>query len=121
MELPEEINIEQLGEVMEHLSPSDYLSTLDRNRPYNGQPHTDTGERGKQLISGLTMRDVRDCFVKACYHSSGLNAEEYPRSVYELPWEDMDPIAISQNLTCWIERYMGIFPNIPSLEVENGD
>lgn len=44
-------------------SSSDYRN--DRERPYNGQSHTDEGERGKQLVSGLTMRDLKDCLIKA--------------------------------------------------------
>lgn len=36
--------------------------TLDRDRPYLGQPHTFTGERGKQEVFGVTMRDIRDIF-----------------------------------------------------------
>lgn len=31
---------------------------MDRDRPYNGQTHTDYGERGKTFVDGLTMRDV---------------------------------------------------------------
>src|SRR4030042_7103861 len=44
-------------------SCSDYRN--DKGRPYNGQPHTDDGERGKTLINGLTMRDIKDCLIKA--------------------------------------------------------
>lgn len=44
-------------------SSSDYRN--DRERPYNGQAHTDEGERGKQLVTGLTMRDLKDCLIKA--------------------------------------------------------
>jgi hypothetical protein len=42
---------------------SDYRN--DRERPYNGQSWTDEGERGKTEIKGLTLRDVRDCLIKA--------------------------------------------------------
>jgi len=42
----------------------DSAFTMDRDRAYNGQLHTDCGERGKTLVEGLTMRDVSDCFVK---------------------------------------------------------
>ena len=106
-------NSDDLNNLIENLNDPTYLSTLDRNRPYDGQSWTDAGERGKQVISGITMRDLRDCFIMACFHSSGLLPEEYPRTIYELPWEDIDPMAVSQNLVCGIERYMGIFPNIP--------
>ncbi len=104
---------------IEQISDPTYLSTLDRGRPYNGQPHTDAGERGKQEISGITMRDLQDCFIRACFHGSGLRSDEYPRTIYELPWDDIDPMAIAQNLGCEVERYMGIFPNVPKLECQN--
>lgn len=42
---------------------SDYRN--DRERPYNGQSWTDEGERGKTEVRGLSMRDIRDCFIKA--------------------------------------------------------
>ena len=95
-----------------------------RNRPYDGQPHTDHGERGKTLIAGLTMRDVADCFNRACALSQGhTNPDEYERAnngelvdLYKLNWQDFDPGAIGQNLTCEIERMMGIFPNVPKIE-----
>ncbi|MEJ7830279.1 MAG: hypothetical protein WKF91_18870, partial [Segetibacter sp.] len=48
---------------------SDYRN--DRERPYNGQSWTDHGERGKQEVKGLTMRDISDCFIKALLKSSG--------------------------------------------------
>lgn len=109
----EGMNIEELGDIFEKLDPSDYITAkMDRNRPYDGQPHTDTGERGKEIIKGLTMRDVRDCFVVGCFEASGLPPSKYPSSLYELPWDEMDPLAVCQNMTCEIERKMGIFPNI---------
>lgn len=49
-------------EIWSEHSSSDYRN--DRERPYNGQMHTDEGARGKQLVTGLTMRDVKDCFIK---------------------------------------------------------
>lgn len=42
----------------------------DRERPYNGQSWTDDGERGKTEVKGLTMRDLRDCLIKAMFHAS---------------------------------------------------
>ena len=44
---------------------------MARSRPHNGQFHTDDGERGKQEIRGVTMRDVRDCFMRAVALASG--------------------------------------------------
>ena len=49
-------------------SSSDYRN--DRERPYNGQPQTSDGIRGTQLVSGLTMRDLDDCLIKAMLISS---------------------------------------------------
>lgn len=49
-------------------SNSDYRN--DRERPYNGQIHTDDGQRGSQLVEGLTMRDIKDCLIRAMLISS---------------------------------------------------
>ena len=92
----------------------------DRDRPYDGQIHTYEGERGRQEVSGVTMRDLVDCYVRACFDASGLPSSGWPGSIYGLPWDDMDPLAIVQNLTCWVERYMGIFPNVPRV-IEDGE
>lgn len=35
-----------------------------------------------------------------------------PQDVYKINWDKIDPLAIAQNLTCEIEKMMGIFPNI---------
>ncbi|MFW6272882.1 MAG: hypothetical protein ACOC2U_03785, partial [bacterium] len=45
-------------------------------RPYNGQPHTDQGERGRTEVKGLTMRDIQDCFVKAVLDSAPTETTE---------------------------------------------
>ena len=98
-----------------------------RTRPYAGQPHTDYGERGKTEIKGLTFRDLRDCYVRACCLSApgarslwhdeaadGENARLAENDIYALPWgSKMDPVAIAQNLSFEIEKLMGIYPNIP--------
>lgn len=108
---------------------------MRRDRPYNGQSHTVKGIRGAQEVYGVTMRDIRDAFIRAfiishpCYepesltpiepnYTLGENCNKGPdaciceNDVYTLKG-DFDPIAISQNLTCEIEKLMGIFPNIP--------
>lgn len=132
---------------------SDYRN--DRERPYNGQSWTVEGERGKTKVKGLTMRDIRDCLIKAmlisspsnkylnedfnkCWEYSGdtvkptqylldhQNESDFistkvelgtwrPQDVYKINWNDVDPLAIAQNLTCEIEKMMGIFPNIDTL------
>lgn len=102
-----------LARELERISPSSMAAHLDPTRPYDGQPHTDQGERGRQQVHGLTMRDLRDCFVRACYESSGLAIEEWPGTVHELP--ELDLIAVAQNLGCNVEKAMGIYPNVPRL------
>ena len=138
-------------------SSSDYRN--DRERPYNGQEHTDDGIRGKQLVEGLTMRDIKDCLIKAMLISSAsdkyLEVDTFmkcwdfttepstptqflldhqdepdfisnkvkigswrPQDVFKINWDNIDPLAIAQNLTCEIERMMGIFPNISKLNNE---
>ena len=111
-------NSEKIREAIELVSPSNYLDTLDRERPYNGQPWTEAGIRGKQEVSGITMRDIRDCYIKACFECSDLSPSEYPKSIFELDWDRIDPIAVIQSTLCHIERYMGIFPNTPKLSFE---
>jgi hypothetical protein len=98
---------------------------LDPQRPYDGQPHTDQGERGKTFVNGLTFRDVCDCFVIGWLQASGRSslAESGAASyndVYEpgvkmdgSPDDDIDPLAVMQNMACEMERRMGIFPNLP--------
>jgi hypothetical protein len=135
---------------------SDYRN--DRERPYNGQPWTDDGERGQTEVKGLTMRDIRDCLVKAILASSPCDEYLNPRNfkkcwdyiqqppkatqflldrqkdhpeylctkvetgtwryqdIYQIDFSKIDPGAIAKNLTCEIEKMMGIFPNVPKLE-----
>ena len=117
---PREIgSMEELAKLFEQASPSDLLTTMYADRPYDGQSHTDTGWRGRFEVKGLTFRDLRDCYVRACFLSSGLPAEQYPRSLYDLPWDKMDPLAVWLNMACEIERRMGIFPNLPPELVEH--
>lgn len=116
-------------------SSSDYRN--DRERPYNGQPWTDQGERGKTEVKGLTMRDIADCIVKAFLLSSCTDDKQafdyacktegrvitpYEKAetgtwryqdMYEIDLSKISPGAVIQNATCEIEKMMGIFPNIP--------
>lgn len=108
---------------------------MQSDRPYSGQPHTIDGIRGSQLINGITMRDIRDAYIRAviishpCYKEGTLNllepnytlnneAKKGPNAcicgndLFTLKG-NADPIAIIQNLTCELEKLMGIFPNIP--------
>lgn len=106
---------DRLAREIERISPSDYLTALDRLRAYDGQPHTSLGERGATEIKGITMRDLRDCFIRACFEVSTLSPKDYPRSLYDLDWEKIDPLAIIQDTLCWVEKYMGIYPNVPEI------
>lgn len=106
---------------------------MRRDRPYNGQSHTDTGIRGATEIKGVTMRDLRDAYVRAycmamgATHESnmpfydeaekGEHAALCENDIFRLKG-DVDPLAVCQNLTCEIERLMGIFPNLPPSEAQ---
>lgn len=111
---------------------------MRRNRPYNGQPHTNTGIRGATEINGLTFRDLRDCFIRAVLLSTGAETIDgvnmRPRyeeackgedaalcesDLYGFNLDRLDPIAICQNLCCEVEKAMGIFPNVPELREKN--
>jgi hypothetical protein len=102
---------------------------MRRDRPYSGQLHTDTGVRGATKIEGVTFRDLRDCFIRAvCLSAGHLDKELYAEAdkgedaalcendLYKLDLNQLDPMAIFQNLSCEVERIMGIFPNVPKLE-----
>lgn len=103
---------------------------MRRDRPYSGQPHTDTGIRGATEVKGVTFRDIRDCFIRAYVLSNGIdNPEFYAEALkgeHAAICEDdlfqmkgsVDPLAVCQNLCCEIERVMGIFPNVPKLTYE---
>jgi len=94
-----------------------------RNRPYSGPVQTAYGERGKTLVTGLTMRDIADCYVMGVLLSS-YPAPEYgkvadgtwePNDLYALDLNKLDPVAIQQNMSCCIEKMMGIYPNVPAM------
>ncbi len=57
--------------------------SLDRNRDYDGQPHTDSGTRGKTEVKGLTMRDVSDCIVLAFLDSAGFMGLEIKNPIHD--------------------------------------
>lgn len=106
---------DELPTIMEGICPTSLAEAMDRDRPYSGQPHTDHGKRGETFVQGLTYRDVRDCFIRACYDASGMEPKDWPGSVDDLPWERMSPIAVQQNMSIWMEKYQGIYPNVPRI------
>jgi len=108
---------------------------MRRDRPYSGQPHTNTGIRGATEIKGITFRDLRDCFIRAVLLSTGAetidgkdmrplyeeackgeNATLCENDLYGFDLNALDPMAICQNLACEVERIMDIFPNVPQLQ-----
>ena len=93
---------------------------MDRDRPYNGQAHTNNGIRGKTMVEGLTMRDVADCMVRGFLDAAGIESENpIHDDIYKINIDGLDPGAVIQCSICWIEKYMGIYPNVPKLEVDD--
>ena len=99
--------------------------SMDRNRPYSGQEHTDQGKRGKTLVEGLTMRDICDCFIRGVMLASGHvvpnkyneackgeKAHLDSNDLFGFDLDKIDPLAASQNMSCEIEKMMGIYPNV---------
>lgn len=114
---------------------------MQRDRPYNGQPHTCTGQRGATEVKGITFRDLRDAFIRAYimsheFYKAGTIEEVQPNAtlsreaekgpdaaiceddVYKLQGT-IDPMALAQNLGLEVERLMGIYPNVPKLTFKN--
>ena len=117
--------MQELSNFIDEVTGSN-IKNLRRDRPYNGQMHTDTGERGKQIVSDVTMRDLRDCLLRSFFLCSGhISYERYEEAnkgegaqlcdndLYGWNLDDIDPVALMQNFTCEVERIMGIFPNVP--------
>ena len=104
---------------------------MQRSRPYGGQMHTSTGQRGATEIKGVTFRDLRDCYIRARCLAMGANCPENmpyyneaqkgesaalcENDVYKLKGE-ADEMAVFQNFACEVEKIMGIYPNVPALE-----
>jgi len=114
------------GQIEGELGFNDH--NMRRDRPYNGQPHTNTGERGRTEVKGVTFRDLRDCFIRAFFLSSshvnpvtyeeackGENAVLCENDLYGWDLNQLDPVAVFQNFSCEVERLMGIYPNVPQL------
>lgn len=97
--------------------------SLERDREYNGQSHTDSGVRGKTIVSGLTMRDISDCIVRGFLDAAGLGDTVYPirDDIYRIDLDKIDPGAVINNTMCWVEKYMGIYPNVPKVKKESNE
>jgi hypothetical protein len=102
-------------------------NAFDPKRPYNGQCHTDFGERGKTIVIGLTMRDIVDCYCKGLLlatmpETDLLEDKTLSRDHSDWEYNDIykvrmaiDPGAVHQNMMCEVEKMMGIYPNVPKL------
>lgn len=91
--------------------------SLDRKRPYDGQPHTSQGERGKKSVEGLTMRDIADCIVRGFLTCGGIERKlPIHDDIYSIDLSNIDPGAVIQNAMCNVEKMMGIYPNIKKLK-----
>ena len=105
--------------------------TTDSDRPFTGQSHTNNGERGKTEVTGIRFRDLADCVVKAWIDTANHTIEESEladelrrrandgtlnyNDVFKLKCGDVDPLALVQNVSCRVEKAMGIYPNVPPL------
>lgn len=81
-------------------------------------------ERNQIEVKGLTFADINECYYLAIMDSADEDIARKemdkwektgkidPNFVFKLNWKKIDAIAIRQNLNCWIERKMKIFPNI---------
>lgn len=122
---------EPLPEPLKTIADAIYAAddhTTDPSRPFDGQPHTDQGERGKTLVTGLTFRDVCDCYVLGFLMATGCSslAESGTATyndVYVAAKQDpgFDPLAVMQNMACEMEKRMGIYPNVPRPTYEGSD
>ena len=83
---------------------------INETPPYNGQPHTSYGERGKVEIKGIKFSDLYQA-ISVAIKQSCVNEEEFDK----IP---IDVEAVAQNLNCNVEKLMGIFPNIEKLHQE---
>lgn len=96
--------------------------SLERDRLYDGQPHTGQGERGKTLVVGLAMRDISDCIVRGFLDAAGIERGlPIHDDIYTIDLPDLDPGAVIQNALCHVEKMMGIYPNVPELKGETHD
>jgi hypothetical protein len=102
---------------------------MSRTRPYTGKEHTFTGVRGSTELKGITIRDLRDVFIRAIFESAyeqspelyeeaikGPEGKICSNDLYTLDFNRIDPTAIFQNFACGIEQLMGIYPNVGTLK-----
>jgi hypothetical protein len=112
---------------------------FNRNREYDGQPHTDHGKRGQVELrlddpfrdvarrsdrpynpKMITLRDIYDAVLIGMCSAYGVNPESlkdmddlYDR--LDFNGSSFDPVAAAQNASVEIEKRLGIYPNISEL------
>lgn len=113
---------------------------FNRRRPFEGQSHTFTGERGKLPLyldladpgthlvprpdrplnpQALRLRDIYDAMLVGMLHAYGPRPEDIRDSshlfrVLDFNGSSFDPVAAAQNATVEVEKRLGIYPNVPS-------
>ena len=68
-------NDPDLGKRLE-VALSDKSIVTQINRPYAGQPQMNTGERGREEVHDVTMRDVYDCVIIGIVQATPYSNEE---------------------------------------------
>jgi len=95
-----------------------YTLYMNPTRPYSGRIFSFSSNRGKASLEGITIRDVRDCFIRGLLQASGNNglhklADHGKNSIlntgdiYAVPLDEVDPMAVFQNMACEIEKLIG--------------
>ena len=103
---------------------------------HSGQPHTIGGIRGQQVMT-LKEIQIAECFMRGMLdggtHYSldkkGNLTNRIPTEkleyhhlidlIFSVEWlESFDPLAIVQCAGCHLEKVLGIFPNVPKLEIK---
>jgi hypothetical protein len=100
------------------------------------QPHTILGERGQYEVK-LKVIQICECFMRGfisgetdyghmgsqtdgCLPVEKLGYHQLIDLLYEnkkLKWfATVDPMAVIQNGSCYMEKVLGIFPNVPMLK-----
>lgn len=119
---------DELGDMIERLTDE----TTHRERPFTGQTHTKSGQRGKTEVCRIRFRDLSDCAARAFVYSMGFEGD-HPlaklrhraadgtlnyNDLYLLALSEIDPQAFIRNLCVEVEKEMGIYPNVPQLKAE---
>ena len=121
-------DVERVRLTIREMAESFADQTTDPDRPFTGHPHTDNGERGKTEVRGICFRDLADCVVKALVDAAPDASDELRaraddgtllwNDVYGLDLSEVNSISIVQNVSCRVEKMMGIYPNLPPLHAD---